>query len=63
MIDPAYLSVLRTIYTRLRITHTNWVLTGSLSFALQEVPVTLNDIDLQTNGVGAYAIQNTFLSS
>ena len=60
MIDPVYLSVLRQIHARLSNTDVNWVVTGSLGFALQGVPVQPNDIDLQTDKAGAYAIESLF---
>lgn len=56
-IDPTYLNILRLIYTRLKDSNINWVVTGSLGFALQNVPVTPQDIDLQTNEAGAYEIE------
>lgn len=57
MIDTKYLNVLRKIYTRLNDSTINWVVTGSLGFALQGVPVEPNDIDIQTDERGAYAIE------
>ena len=38
----------------------NWVLTGSMAFALQGLPVTPDDIDVQTDEAGAYAIERLF---
>ena len=43
--------------TRLEGKGINWVLTGSLAFALQGMPVEPHDIDLQTDRVGAYQIE------
>lgn len=71
MIKPAYLNVLRKIYIRLNNTNVNWVVTGSLSFALQGIPVEPNDIDIQTvrcahrrlrltAETGAYEIERRF---
>jgi hypothetical protein len=60
MIDRAYLDVLRTLDARLSGTGVVWVVTGSLGFALQGVPVTPHDIDLQTDAGGAYAIARLF---
>ena len=60
MIDPVYFNVLRQIYARLSNTDVNWVVTGSLGFALQRVPVQPNDIDIQTDKAGAYEIENLF---
>ena len=60
MINPIYLNVLRKIYIRLCNTNINWVITGSLGFALQGVPVEPHDIDVQTNKTGAYEIERLF---
>lgn len=60
MIDPVYLNVLRQIHERLSNTDVNWVVTGSLGFALQGVPVQPNDIDIQTDKAGAYEIESLF---
>ena len=60
MIDPVYLNVLRQIYIRLTNTDVIWVVTGSLGFALQGVPVQPNDIDIQTDKAGAYKIESLF---
>lgn len=57
MIRPEYLRVLRKIYDRLKNEKVNWGVTGSLSFALQEVPVEVHDIDIQTDKEGAYEIK------
>jgi hypothetical protein len=38
----------------------NWVVTGSLGFALQGVPVDVHDIDIQTDKEGAYEIERRF---
>ena len=60
MIRPEYLRVLRKIYDRLKNEKVNWVVTGSLSFALQGVPVEVHDIDIQTDEEGAYEIERIF---
>ncbi|MEW5759751.1 MAG: hypothetical protein AB1779_03175 [Candidatus Thermoplasmatota archaeon] len=60
MIDPRYFEVLRKIYARLSNTNVNWVVTGSLGFALQGMPVKPNDIDIQTDKRGAYEIERHF---
>ncbi len=60
MIDLVYLNVLHQIHARLFNTDVNWVITGSLGFALQGVPVQPNDIDLQTDEAGAYEIEHRF---
>ncbi|MCD4669722.1 MAG: hypothetical protein K8S14_04690 [Actinomycetia bacterium] len=60
MLDPNYLRVLCKINARLSSTNVNWVITGSLGFALQGVPVKPNDIDIQTDKDGAYDIESRF---
>ena len=60
MIDPVYLNVLRQIHAPLSNTDVNWVVTGSLGFALQGVPVQPHDIDIQTDKAGAYEIERLF---
>jgi hypothetical protein len=59
-VDSTYLDVLRKIYTQLKDTNVNWVVTGSLSFALQGIPVTPHDIDIQTDEAGAFEIERCF---
>ena len=39
MIPQIYLQVLRKLYERLKDSNVNWVITGSLGFALQEFPL------------------------
>lgn len=60
MLNPDYLKVLRKINARLNNTSLNWVVNGSLGFALQGVPVEPNDIDIQTDKRGAYEIERHF---
>jgi len=60
MIEPKYLEVLRKIYARLNNTNINWVVTGSLGFALWGMPVKTHDIDIQTDKMGAYEIEHLF---
>jgi len=62
MIDPAFLAVLRQIFTGLQDSTVNWVLTGSLSFALRGLPLEPHDIDIQTDEKGAYEIERRFAS-
>jgi len=57
MIDISYSKAMRITYKSLQDRSVNWVVTGSFSFALQGVPVTPRDIDLQTDLVGAMAIE------
>jgi len=57
MITAHHFQVLQKIYARLKDHPINWVITGSLGFALQGVEVQANDIDLQTDQEGAYQIE------
>lgn len=57
MIPAPFLDVLRKIYRCLQDSSAVWVVTGSLGLALQGVPVEVHDIDLQTDGAGAYEIE------
>lgn len=41
----------------------DWALTGSMSFALQGVAIVPNDIDLQTDAMGAYACAERFAAA
>jgi hypothetical protein len=58
-VDPHYLAVLQVLLALLAGKDVNWALTGSLGHALQGVPVQPQDIDLQTDKSGAYAIMDT----
>ena len=60
MIPVRYLDVLRRIYGKLRDRRIDWAVTGSLSLALQGVPVEIHDIDIMTDKTGAYDIENLF---
>ncbi|NJE08637.1 hypothetical protein E3E31_08910 [Thermococcus sp. M39] len=60
MIPQTHLKVLRKLYERLKDSDVNWVITGSLGFALQGVPVEPHDIDIQTDKEGAYEIEHLF---
>lgn len=48
---------MRVIHDRLQGTGITWAITGSLGFALQGVPVSPHDIDIQTDESGAYEIE------
>ena len=61
MIDMSYSKAMRRIYRSLHDKPVNWVVTGSFSFALQGVPVTPDDIDLQADLAGALAIEQHLL--
>ncbi|MFB6082525.1 MAG: nucleotidyltransferase domain-containing protein [Halanaeroarchaeum sp.] len=60
--DP-HRGVVLTLVDRLDGTGVDWALTGSCSFALQGVPLSPNDVDVQTNRAGAYAIAETFAAA
>lgn len=47
-----HLDAIRLIASRLPLAEVNWALTGSASHRLQGVPVTVADVDLQTDGPG-----------
>ena len=56
-LNPAFVEVLRKLDRELSPTDINWVVTGSVGFALQGVPVVPNDIDLQSDEAGVYEIE------
>jgi hypothetical protein len=60
MIDSPYLKILHMIHRRLTDAKLNWVVTGSLGFALQGVPIEPNDIDVQTDQAGAHEMEHLF---
>lgn len=60
MIPDNFKTALKQIVTALEGQDISWAVTGSLGFALQGVPITPNDIDLQTDTVGAYEIEQIF---
>ncbi len=53
-IDPALIETLKMVYQRLQTTDIEWVLTGSTAFALQGLPYSPADIDIQTDKAGAF---------
>lgn len=59
-VPSIYIEVLKKIVGRLKGEGITWALTGSLSFALQGVPVDPHDIDIQTDKEGAYRIAELF---
>ncbi|MBS3786813.1 hypothetical protein KGY79_01295 [Candidatus Bipolaricaulota bacterium] len=60
MLPCKHLEVLQKLYSELKGTEVNWVVTGSVSFCLQGVPVSPNDLDIQTDKPGAYEIERLF---
>jgi len=63
MIHEKHLKVLAKIWGRLNGTDVNWVVTGSLSFAIRGVPVQPRDVDIQTDRPGAYEMERLFPES
>lgn len=59
-VDESSRRVLETLAETLSSRSPPWALTGSTSFALQGVPVSPNDVDVQTTEDGAYAIADAF---
>ncbi|HEX6306373.1 MAG TPA: hypothetical protein VFZ76_19390 [Anaerolineales bacterium] len=55
-----YLGVMRKMLPHLRDADILWVLTGSLAFALQGIPLEVHDIDIQSDEDGAYEIARLF---
>ena len=51
---------LKTVVDRLSDGQVTWVLTGSMSFAIQALPFRPHDIDVQTDCAGAYEIEKRF---
>ena len=60
MIAPRFLNVLRYISTNLDDAQVDWVVAGSLGFALHGLEVEVHDIDLQTDRSGSYEIERRF---
>lgn len=60
MILEAHVGALRVLVERLAGEPILWALTGSMSFALQGLPVEPHDIDIQTDAQGAYALAACF---
>ncbi len=60
MIDDHLSDALRLILDRMAHRPVVWAITGSLGHALQGLPLTPDDIDIQTDAAGAYAIGRIF---
>ncbi len=56
-LPASFLPVLHQLHTTLHEQDILWAITGSTSFALRGLPFTPNDIDLQTDTPGAYAVE------
>jgi Aminoglycoside-2''-adenylyltransferase len=55
-----HLTALRKLYDRLNDTPINWAVVGSMSLALQGVPIEPHDIDISTDKAGAYETERLF---
>lgn len=56
-VPTSFWPVLHQIHAALCRVDALWVITGSTSFALRRLPFSPNDIDLQTDRPGAYAVE------
>lgn len=55
-IPDQHARVLRLLLQRFGDESVDWVVTGSLGMALQDAPFEVHDIDIQTDGPGAYRL-------
>lgn len=55
-----HLKVLEKLYVRLKDRDIDWVVTGSLGLWLRGLDTEVNDIDIQTDRLGAYQIERIF---
>ena len=60
MLSEKFLDIIKRIYCKLEGSDINWVITGSTAFAIQGIPFTPHDIDIQTDKAGAYAFEKHF---
>ncbi|MBW8010189.1 MAG: hypothetical protein FVQ83_02950 [Chloroflexi bacterium] len=60
MIPENFSEVLKKVVRQLEGQGISWAVTGSVGFALQGLPVTPNDIDLQSDWQGAYEMEQIF---
>lgn len=60
MLDRKYAETLAEVYDTLAGSTVNWVLTGSLSFAIRGMSFNVHDIDIQTDKTGAYEMEKIF---
>jgi hypothetical protein len=65
LLEQRYLDVLRELSVRLEVPGSSvlWVVAGSAAFALQGLPVTVHDVDIQTDTAGAYEMERRFAAS
>ena len=57
---PEYIETVKEIYKKLKNTDINWAIFGSTNLLMQGLEVEPNDIDILTDEVGAYKIENIF---
>lgn len=60
MLEHRHIRALEVLCARLDSFELAWVVTGSCGLALQGLPVTVDDIDLQTDQAGAYKMAHIF---
>ena len=60
LLPPTHLTALRIIYQRLADTDVVWALTGSAGLAIKGIPLTPNDIDIQTTRAGVEEFARLF---
>jgi hypothetical protein len=53
-ISAPLVEAFKIAFDRLQAANIDWVLTGSMAFAIQGIPYEPNDIDIQTDECGAY---------
>ena len=60
-IGDGHLGALREVLSLIESIDITWALSGSMAFALRNIPYSPNDIDIRTNEAGAHTIQNALL--
>ena len=60
MLLENYIEVVKVLCEKLTGLNINWALTGSTSFIIQGMSFMPNDIDIQTDKIGAYEIEKFF---
>lgn len=60
MVPEQHFQVLIKIVEALRTRQINWVITGSLGMALHGMPLEVHDIDVQTDKIGVFEIEDIF---
>jgi hypothetical protein len=57
LIPPVFFQALEVVTERLQGSRLIWAITGSVGFALHGLPVTPNDLDIQSDAGGVYEIE------